>query len=112
MKEYLMLFRGGLNLAAATPDEIQQAMARWKEWMSQLAAQNKLVASDRLAREGIVLTGTKKALRDGPYAEGKEVVGGYLQFRAADLDEALEISKGCPIFYYDGSLELREVIPN
>jgi hypothetical protein len=47
---------------------------------------------------------------DGPFAEGKEVVGGYLLIRSNDLDEAVEISKGCPGYEFDGSVEVREIL--
>jgi len=51
-----------------------------------------------------------KQITDGPYAESKEIVGGYLGIKANDLDEAIEIAKGCPIFDYDGSTEVREIL--
>ena len=43
------------------------------------------------------------------FAEGKEVVGGYLLVRAETLDEAAEMSKGCPIFESGGSVEVRAI---
>jgi len=110
MKDYLMLFRGGLNYATATPEIQQEASASWKTWMDELAKQGRLAGGNRLMHGGAVLSGTKKTLQDGPFAEGKEVLGGYLMVKANDFDEALELSKGCPIFNYDGSLELREVM--
>ena len=51
-----------------------------------------------------------KVVSDGPFAEGKEIVGGYLIVNAADLDEAAEISKGCPIFKNNGEVEVREIL--
>ena len=48
-------------------------------------------------------------LTDGPYAETKDVVGGYLLISAANLDEAVELSRGCPIFDNDGSVEVRQI---
>ena len=48
---------------------------------------------------------------DGPYAEAKEVVGGYFLIEAADYDEAVEISKGCPHLKYGGRIELRQIDP-
>jgi len=47
---------------------------------------------------------------DGPFAEGSEVVGGYLLVKASDFNEAAEMSKGCPIFEYeDGTVEVRQI---
>jgi hypothetical protein len=47
---------------------------------------------------------------DGPYAEAKEVVGGYFLFRAADYEEALELTRDCP-FLDDFQIALRQTDP-
>jgi len=47
---------------------------------------------------------------DGPYAELKEVVGGYFSFRAADYAEALELVRACP-FLEDGRIIVRQTDP-
>jgi hypothetical protein len=51
-----------------------------------------------------------KAVTDGPYAEVKDVVGGYTLIEARDLDEAAELSKGCPVFERNGFVEVRPVM--
>jgi hypothetical protein len=38
------------------------------------------------------------------------MVGGYLIVTATNLDQAVEISKGCPIFDYGGTTEVREIL--
>jgi hypothetical protein len=55
-----------------------------------------------------VISGGKKVVTDGPFVEGKEIVGGYLMIKANDLPDAIEIAKNCPIFDYDGIVEVRE----
>ena len=44
---------------------------------------------------------------DGPFAESKEILGGYYVVEAADLDEALEIAKEVPA--PDGGVEVRPI---
>src|ERR1700737_2466702 len=109
MKDYLLIFRGGLDIKNAPPEQVQQAMQKWRNWMDQLAKQGRSSGGQRLTKNGAVLHGSKKQISDGPFAEAKEIVGGYLAIKAADLDEAIEIAKGCPIFDYDGITEVREV---
>ena len=46
---------------------------------------------------------------DGPYAELKDLVTGNLAIEAASLDEAAKLALGCPIYIYDGSVEVRPV---
>src|SRR5438552_3783232 len=112
MKEFLFLFRGGeagrLN-AQESPEQWQKHMMKWKEWMESLAKQGKMTGGQPLNKEGTVLTGQSKKVTDGPFMEGKEIVGGYLIVKANDLKEATEIAKGCPIFEHDGIVEVREI---
>jgi hypothetical protein len=109
MKDYLLLFRGGLHFQTATQQEIEKAMKKWEVWMSELATQGKFSGGQRLTPGGTVLKGREKQIIDGPYAEGKEIVGGYLSIKAGDIKEAIEIAKGCPIFDYGGITEVREI---
>lgn len=52
-----------------------------------------------------------KIVTDGPFIEGKEMVGGYLMCKADNYDEALELAKGCPILEFeDGKVEVREIM--
>jgi hypothetical protein len=57
-----------------------------------------------------VVKGKQKTVTDGPFAETKEIVGGYTVIEARDLEEAVELSKGCPIFDGKGAVEIRPVM--
>ena len=48
-------------------------------------------------------------MTDGPYAEAKDLVLGFIIVEARDLAEAAELSKGCPMLDGDGSVEIRPV---
>ncbi len=50
----------------------------------------------------------KTTVTDGPFAETKEVLGGYYLIEAKDLDEAINIAKQVPAAY--GGVELRPVM--
>jgi len=111
MKEYLLLFRGGNTYGIEQPPgQIQAHMQRWMEWMGNLSKEEKLVGAQPLNHTGKTVSGTQKVISDGPFMEGKEMVGGYLICKADTYEEAVEISKGCPILEYDdGVVEVREI---
>jgi len=111
MKDFLLLFRGGLDFNAATQEQLQQAMMKWKKWMEELTRQGKYLGGQRLTKNGSVLKSAKQ-ITDGPYVESKEIVGGYVAIKANDLQDAIEAAKGCPIFEYNGIVEVREVATN
>lgn len=111
MKEYLLLFRGGDGATLQkSPEKWQAHMQKWMQWMGDLGQQGKFVGAQPLSTSGKTITGSKKIVSDGPFIEGKEMVGGYLMCKAADYNEAVEISKGCPILEFDdGIVEVREI---
>jgi len=94
-----------------SPDQMQVLMKTWMDWMGGIAAQNKLVSSgNRLAPVAKVLA-PNNVITDGPFVEIKEAIGGYIIVKAASLEEATELSKGCPILDVNGTVEIRMVIP-
>lgn len=111
MKEYLLLFRGGDGAEMRQQPEAWQAhMQKWMEWMGGLAQNGLLVSAQPLDTSGRQITGTEKLVTDGPFMEGKEMVGGYLMCKADDYDSAVAIAKNCPILEFaDGKVEVREV---
>jgi len=108
MSEFTFLFRG--RERSASPDQMQKNMQNWIAWFKDLGANGHLKDPGHpLAHAGKVVKGKQKAVHDGPYAEAKDVVGGYIVIEAMDLAHAVEISKGCPILEAGGSVEVRPI---
>lgn len=112
MSNFLYLFRGGEEAYQALSQEERQAhMQVWGAWMGGLKEKGQLVDGLPLSEEGKVVKDRGEIVTNGPFAEGSEMVGGYLIVTADSLDMAAEISKGCPIFDYDGGfVEIREIL--
>lgn len=111
MKQFLYLFRGGdEDFAKQSPEEMQAHMARWTEWMTAISQTDEPVPGLPLQNEGKVVAKGGEIITDGPYTEGKEIVGGYVLVEANDLDHAVELSKGCPIFELGGLVEVRAAV--
>ena len=109
MEKFIFLFRGGQNHADNAQESQAAAdnMQAWRSWMEGLGKQGVFVGADPLQRIGKQVNGKNKVVTDGPFIEGKEMVGGYVIVTAKDIDEAVEIAKGCPIFKEDGKVEVR-----
>ena len=58
---------------------------------------------------GRLVSGKQKAVSDGPFAEVKDLVNGYIVIEARDLDHAVVLAKGCPIFDDGGAVEVRPI---
>jgi len=110
MERYLYIFRGGDAVSAQQSPETWQAhMQKWGAWMKGLAEKQILDGGEPLEVAGKQVNGKNKMVIDGPFMEAKETVGGYLIVKASSLDEATEISKGCPILEHDGKVEIRQL---
>jgi hypothetical protein len=54
--------------------------------------------------------GAENLITDGPYADAKEVLGGYFVFEASDLDTALEFAQRIPAVRLGGAVEVRPLV--
>ena len=109
MSEYLFLYRGGQR--ETSPEKLQQQMQKWMTWLKGLGEKGHVKDQGQpLERAGKLVKGRQKTVTDGPFAEAKDVVGGYTLVEARDLDQAVELSKGCPIFETEGAVEVRPVM--
>jgi hypothetical protein len=111
MSEFLFLYRGGDSSGSASPEEMQQTMQKWVAWMKALGDGGDLKAiGNPLEPSGKVVKGKQKsAVTDGPYAEAKDLVGGYTLVEAGDINQAAELAWGCPIFETGGFVEVRPI---
>ena len=113
MEKYMLLFRNTTDNEMAyhkmSPEEMQAELGKWNNWIGGIAAQGKFVGAEALLQEGKVVNGSKHVVTDGPFVESKELVSGYLILQAASMDEAIELSKGCPIYEIDGRVEVRPI---
>jgi hypothetical protein len=85
-------------------------MAQFGRWMEGLYARGIVAGTNGLEPAGKVLREPGAAvITDGPYAEAKEIVGGYILINAPSLDEAVEIARGCPGLNHRLAVEVRPV---
>lgn len=93
-----------------SPEEWAAIIGRFVVWMDGLVAKGMVIGSNRLENEGKVLRGSGGAiLTDGPYAEAKEIVGGYVLISADNMEEALAAARACPGLDYQMAIEVRPV---
>ena len=111
MKDFLLVYRTDYNNMpkAPSPEQMQASTKRWMDWIGGIAAQNKLTdRGNRLVPSGKVLK-PENVIADGPYTEIKESIVGYSIVKAASVEEATELAKGCPILTIGGNVEVREI---
>lgn len=108
--DYLLLFRGTDWDRGLSPEEIQKVMNRLMAWFDSLQRQGKIKGGQPLGEEGRTISGRKgRTVADGPFAESKEAVGGYLLLQVAGLHEAVAIARAYPCLDYGASVEVRPI---
>ena len=98
--------------AGVMPDEKQLAeMGKFNEELAKagvLLAMEGLQPSSKGAR--VKFSGSKRTVTDGPFAETKELIGGYWLWQVKSKEEAIEWVKRCPNLHNEGGeIELRQV---
>lgn len=91
-----------------SPEQMQESMGKWMAWIDKLAKEKRYESGEPLLPGGKLVSG--KSITDGPYTEGKEVVGGYFIINAKDMDEAIALTKDYPDFDNGGTIQVRQVM--
>jgi hypothetical protein len=109
MPKFMFVYREGNNQSHGemSPEEMQKSLQGWMDWIQGGAKAGWLIdGGDALTPEGRVVH-PDLTVTDGPFAESKELVGGYSLVEAADFDAACEIAKSCPMPAAGGYVEVR-----
>ena len=91
----------------------EEATALTAEYLA-LRADARCVGGGHLQPAGMATTvrrgGAENLIIDGPYADAKEVLGGYYVFEASDLDTALDFAQRIPAVRLGGAVEVRPLV--
>lgn len=106
--EYLVISRGQWD-DDKSPQQIQQAIDDFYVWHDRLVGEGRMKSGQRLARQTRLVS--RHGVTDGPFAEAKEIIGGYWFFLAGSLDEAAALAAQNPCMACGLSYEVRPIEP-
>ena len=115
MPQFMLISQDSMEIPEGfeiTPEIIQGIIQKYSDWADSLQKSGHLVGLNKLRDDpgkNIVGTGADRVVTDGPYAETKELIGGYWIISAADYDEAVKLASGCPSLEFGSRVEVREV---
>lgn len=106
----MLLLRQPTTGPGPTSDEMREIMDKFMMWMKGMADREMIVGTNRLDDHGIVLRGPGGSVStDGPFAESKEIIGGYVLIQARSLAQAVEAARECPGLNHRMTVEVRSV---
>jgi hypothetical protein len=106
---YLVISRGQWD-HDATKEEIQTAIDAFYLWLTRSIDEGRMKMGSRLANEGATVSNAG-ITTDGPFGEGKEVIGGYWWIVAHSLAEAAQIAAENPCLKHGLLYEIRPTDP-
>ena len=107
--QFLFIYRKSPDpRAQPSPAEMQAGYVQWKSWMTKYAKEILQAPPPRSGPKpgGAAAVCRGGAVTDGPYIEGKEIVGGWSFIEAESFAHAQEIAKEVPMF---PSVEILEI---
>lgn len=105
---YLLLFHANESWKELGREELEKYVTQNHAWLEQLMTSGRAKGGQALARSGAIVSGNNgRSVTDGPFAESKEVVGGYLLLNVETFDDAVAIAKTCPMLAFGGKVEVR-----
>ncbi len=111
MKQFLLLLHEDIQkMSELSSKEMQEIANAHMNWANKLAAAGHLVSGDGLHEKGVLITGKDSVVKDGPYLESKEIIGGYYLLQADDLQSVVELAKECPTHLFGGTTEIRPIM--
>jgi hypothetical protein len=112
MSYMLLIMEPHGQRAARTPEEGQHAFESMLAFAADLKSRGLLRATESLRTKGVrVAQRDGKALRiDGPFAESKELIGGFFLLDCDDREQAIAIAAQCPAAQW-ATVEVRELGP-
>ncbi len=99
MANYLLVYRGGSM--PETKEEQDHVMSAWTDWFAKIG--------DALVDGGNPASQTKVVTKDGAVSAGDaDSPSGYSIIKADDIDRAVELAKGCPVFLGGATIDVVE----
>ncbi len=111
MKDFMLIFIGTSYAdLGLSPEQIQNQMGKWWAWQAKMDKAGIVKGGNALKGEATRISGPDRTVSDGPFAESKEIVGGYYIVQAENAEQAAEIAQDYPDYDLGGTVEIREVM--
>ena len=110
MKKFMVFIREDItNLPNMTEEEMQKEIQLYIDWVEGLSKTGNYISGDPLEAKGKYMK-SDQVFSDGPFIEAKEAISGYILMQAENINQAVELARGCPVFQAGGVLEVRPIM--
>ena len=114
MRYMLLIYTDESIYSSMSEADVQADMAKWFEYDGSIKSSGAASSGEALQPTTTATTvrddGGKPIVTDGPFAETKEQLGGFLDLEVESLDDAVDWAERCPAARH-GTVEVRQVVP-
>lgn len=111
MKKFLLILHEDIEkMGNLSPKEMEALVNAHVSWSAKLEQSDNLIDGNGLNETGVRLTGKEGVVKDGPYVESREMIGGYYLIQAETMDQAVQLAKECPCHIWGGTTEIRPLM--
>lgn len=109
--EFMLIFRDTELDKRLPDDQLAVSMRLFNDWLERWSKSGHIRSGQPLGPEGKVFSkANQRVVKDGPFTESKEVVGGYVMVAADSLEEAAKVAENWPLVDYGATVEVRPVL--
>jgi len=102
MNQFLIIVRGS-DHSVASPEQMQARLALFGAWVQNVVKDRYVGGAPLEDFDARLLKSRTEVHTDGPFIESKEMISGYILIKAEDIEEAVALTKECPLL---GKFEL------
>ncbi|MEX0275293.1 MAG: YciI family protein [Flavobacteriaceae bacterium] len=111
MKKYLLLLHEDMErMQRLSPKDMQELTHAHMGWAQKLVESGHLIEGEGLQEKSIRISGKDSIVKDGPFLESKEMIGGFYYLQAKNLDAIVALAKECPCHLWGGTTEIRPIM--
>lgn len=111
MKKFLVLLHEDVEtMKSLSPRDMEEITQAHMAWAEKLVANGHFISGDGLQENGALIIGKDCIIKDGPYLETKEIIGGYYLLHAENLETVVALAKECPCHLWGGTTEIRPIM--
>ncbi len=107
--QFMLIVRFKADFVPPSADAVQKNIKAWQAYMGDLGKNGKIAGGYRPGNGGETISGTTQTTKAGPYVANDELLSSVIIINAKDMDEARAIAKKCPVFDFNGSIEIRPI---
>ena len=107
--KFILIIRENIY-AQRTSEELMEIIRLHKSWYVQLAEKGYAIDGNGISEKGNLLEMIDGKVHVQPIRDVEEGIGGYYIIEAKDLEEAIEVAKGCPTYDKGDKIEVRQIM--